>query len=497
MAEMEHPTGKHYIDGHWVMGSGKPFQSINPANHETIWQGCVATPAEVSAAFEAARHANPTWAKLSLETRMTHLKAFASLIEKQSDTLSQLIALETGKPFWEAQTETSAVIQKIELSIRAYHERTSPSITETSDTQNCLRYKPHGITAVLGAFNFPAHLSNGHIVPALLAGNTIVYKPSEHTPFVAEFITQCWHNSGLPKGVLNLVQGNAETAHALIESPVHAVCFTGSYQAGLSIHKQLSARPEVLLALEMGGNNPLVIDNGLKDIKAAVYNTLLSAFITTGQRCTSARRLILPKTATGDMFLKALLKASSTLSIGASNNKPEPFMGPLIHPNQALKHINAQENLIQLGAKPLLKMKAYEENSAFVSPGILEMQAVSSSPDEEIFAPLIQVYYFDDFDEALHLANQTKYGLAAALFSDSKARYDAFYQQVSAGLINWNRPTTGASSALPFGGIGCSGNHHPSAYFAADYSAYPIASLEGHALNLPDNLLPGIHLEGL
>ncbi len=497
MSKMHQPTGEHYIDGHWVIGSGPPLTSINPTNNQTIWHGHAATSAEVAAAFEAALHTSNTWANLKLSARIAHLEQFATCIQQHSKQLSHLIALETGKPLWEAATETAAVIQKIKLSMSAYQERTNTTITQTDETKQCLRYKPHGVVAVLGAFNFPAHLSNGHIVPALLAGNTVVYKPSGHTPLIAEFITQCWHDSGLPKGVLNLIQGHAETAHALIESPINTVCFTGSYQTGLSIHQQLSARPEVLLALEMGGNNPLIIDDKIKNIKAAVYNTLLSSFLTTGQRCTSARRLIIPNTPTGEQFLQALLTTTQALKIGAPSDTPEPFMGPVIHPNQALKHLNAQENLITLGAIPLLKMQIKQENSAFITPSILDMQAVYSPPDEEIFGPLLQLYRYNDFDEALNLANQTKYGLAAGLFSDNPAHYEQFYQTVRAGLINWNRPTTGASSALPFGGIGHSGNHHPSAYFAADYVAYPIASLEGSAQNLPDKPLPGIHLESI
>ncbi len=495
MAIMHESTGKQYIDGHWIQGSGRAFHSINPANHTVIWNGTCATSPEVAATFEAALHAHKTWAHLSLEARITHLKQFAASIKTHSEQLTTCIALETGKPCWEAKTETAAVIQKIQLSIDAYNARTSPITTKTDEATQCLRYKPHGVVAVLGAFNFPAHLSNGHIVPALLAGNTVVYKPSEHTPCTAELITRCWHDSGLPSGVLNLIQGDAETAHALLQLPVKVVCFTGSYPTGLSIHQQFSARPEVLLALEMGGNNPLIVDETLKDVPAAVYHTLLSSFLTTGQRCTSARRLMIPDNHTGDSFLKQLLSAAKALVIGAPNDTPEPFMGPLIHPNQAKNVLNAEMQLISLGASPLLKMHLFEENSAFITPGILDMQAVYKPIDEEIFGPLIQVYRYQHFEEAIEHANQTRYGLAAGLLGDNKTHYEMFYQNIQAGLINWNRPTTGASSSLPFGGIGHSGNHHPSAYFAADYVAYPTASLESDILCLPKNQLPGIQLE--
>ena len=207
----------HYINGHWVHGSGTAFSSQNPVNHHIVWQGNHATQQEVQAAYEAARKASQTWSSLSLEQRIEHLTRFAACVKTKEKSLTELISLETGKPLWEAATETAAVIQKIALSIQAYRERTATHITPSTEINTCLRYKPHGVIAVLGAFNFPAHLSNGHIVPALLAGNTVVYKPSEHTPAVAERVMRFWHESGLPQGVLNCIQGDPKTAQYLLQ----------------------------------------------------------------------------------------------------------------------------------------------------------------------------------------------------------------------------------------------------------------------------------------
>lgn len=492
--ELPKATGKHYIDGHWIAGSGKHFESINPCHAHCVWQGHIGTSAEAGAAFEAAKRAQINWGHLSWETRASYLETFANTVLKKKAILVHLISLETGKPLWEAETEADAVIQKIKLTIEAYQTRICSQFSQTETTRHHLGYKPHGVVVVLGAFNFPAHLSNGHIIPSLLSGNTVIYKPSEYTPLVAEFITQCFHESELPQGVLNLIQGDPTTAKALIALPIQVVCFTGSYATGVKIHQQLSARPEVLLALEMGGNNPLVIDEKLDNIDAAVYLTLLSAYLTTGQRCTSARRLIIPNNKTGSTFLNALQKAMHHLVIGPPENIPTPFMGPIIRPTQAMKHLNAAANLIYLGAEPITPMQIITENSGFLSPGLLDMKKVHQPPDEEIFAPLLTLYRYDDFDEALALANQTKYGLVAGLFSDSEARFHKFYQTVRAGLINWNTATIGASSRLPFGGIGRSGNHRPSGYFAVDYAAYPIASLETDKLSIPNRLLPGVQL---
>lgn len=490
---LNHNQAHHYIDGRWISGEGSAFASINPADNSEIWHGRIATDWEVERAFHAARQALPAWSSLTVEERANYLQRFAKEVEIRRQELAYLISLETGKPLWESLTEVTAVIGKINFSIQAYQERTSEKQSTTPDATASLRYKPHGIVAVLGAFNFPAHLSNGHIVPALLAGNTVLYKPSELTPAVAQLIIQCWHESGLPQGVINCLQGDASTGKAILSADIQGVYFTGSYPTGKKIHQHFSDRPEVILALEMGGNNPLIIDE-VKDLNAAVYYSLLSTMITAGQRCTCARRVFIPNTSSGNQFLSLFMKAAKAINIGRFNEKPEPFMGPVISKEHALAHLEAQKQLINLGGEALLPMKLLEENTGFLSAGLIDMTGVTHAPDEEIFAPLVQIYRYDSFEEALIQANRTNYGLAAGLLSDSKANYQLFFNTIRAGLVNWNRATTGAASTLPFGGVGHSGNHRPSAWFAADYCAWPVASLEQAELTLPGQLLPGLEI---
>lgn len=487
-------SGKHYINGHWQQGQGQALLSSNPADSSPIWHGTTATQDEVMQASRAAHLAVASWASLTFENRANYAKNFAQLIEKRRQELAYLIALETGKPLWEARTEVSAVVGKVNLSIQAYQERNAEKQNTTPDAMACLRFKPHGVVAILGPFNFPAHLSNGHIVPALLAGNTILYKPSELAPAVAELIMQCWHDSGIPAGVINCLQGDASCGKALLDTDLQAVFFTGSYRTGKLIHQHFSERPEVLLALEMGGNNPLVIDE-VSNIPAALYQTLLSTLITAGQRCSCARRVFIADNEAGDQFLKHFIRACQKIKIGRFSEQPEPFMGPVISYEHALIHLKAQQDLIDNGGESLLKMSLLADKSGFLSAGIADMTQSTKVVDEEIFAPLVQIYRYHDFDEALSLANQTRYGLVAGLLSDRPEHYERFYRSMRAGLINWNRPTTGAVSSLPFGGVGLSGNNRPSAYFAADYCAYPVASLEQSLLTTPAQLLPGIDLE--
>ncbi|MBA2652563.1 MAG: succinylglutamate-semialdehyde dehydrogenase [Tatlockia sp.] len=487
-------TENHYINGHWVEGQGENFVSKNPADGSIVWQGTIASSADVLAANTAAQDALSSWSSLDFATRANYLNRFAKEVEAKREKLAYLIGLETGKPLWEAHTEVSSVVAKVKISIEAYLERNAEKQSEAADAKAFIRYKPYGVAAILGAFNFPAHLSNSHIVPALLAGNTVVYKPSELTPGVAQFIIQCWHESDLPAGVINCIQGDATAGKALLLSDIQAVYFTGSYQTGVKIHQQFSDKPEVILALEMGGNNPLIIDEGA-NISAAVYHSLLSTMITAGQRCTCARRLFIPKSPYGDAFLNQFINACKRLRVGKFNEQPEPFMGPVISYNHANGYLKMQKDLIQNGGEPLLEMRKLAKDTGFLSPGIIDMTKATKLIDEEIFAPLVQVYRYLNFEEAIVLANKTRYGLSAGLISENLERFNYFYKKIRAGLINWNRPTTGALSSLPFGGVGCSGNNRPSAYFAADYCSYPIASLEQPHITLPAQLLPGIDLE--
>lgn len=487
--------GQHYLAGKWRSSEGETFTSINPVTNEVLWQGNQAGAPEVEEAFLAAQQALAEWAVMPLSGRAQFLQNFAQLIEQRAEKLTLLISMETGKPLWESATEVASVAAKIPLSLQAFQQRSAEKHTQTAEAKASLRYKPHGVVAILGAFNFPAHLSNGHIVPALLAGNTVIYKPSELTPATAEFILECWQDSGLPAGVLNGIQGDARTGRLLLNCDIKGVFFTGSYQVGKTIHQHFSERPEVILALEMGGNNPLVIDE-VKDLDAAVYNTILSSYISAGQRCTCARRVYLPDNAYGDGLLNRLMTATAKIKVGACNDKPEPFMGSVIRYQHAVKHLEAQQQLLKSGGVALLPMTLLRPHTGLLSPGIIDMSGVPEPPDEEIFAPLIQLFRCNSFDEALIRANQTRYGLACGLLSDSPYRFEQFYQSMRSGLINWNRPTTGASGTLPFGGTGKSGNHRPSAFFAADYCSYPVAGMEAAELTIPAQLLPGISLDG-
>ncbi|MDD3179291.1 MAG: succinylglutamate-semialdehyde dehydrogenase [Opitutaceae bacterium] len=464
------------------------FSSRNPATGEIVWTGPAGTPDDVDRAVHAARQAFPRWSHLPLTEREAHLRAFAAKLEARKDRLAEAISREVGKPTWEALSEVQTMITKVEFSVTAHAQR----CTEFAGGPAVTRFRPHGVVAVLGPFNFPGHLPNGHIVPALLAGNTVVFKPSKYAPLIAEVTTAVWHDSRLPAGVFNLVQSGPEIGAALARHDgINGLYFTGSSQTGLGLAEAFARTPERILALEMGGNNPLVVWQA-RDLRAAALLTVQSAYLSAGQRCTCARRLIVPDDATGAAFLTELVRRIGGIRVGAYTDRPEPFMGPVINAQAAREILQYQDSLLAHQGRPLVRARLLKEGTGLLTPGLIDVTAVPRRDDGEIFGPLLQVIRVGDFAAAMEEANRTCYGLAAGLISDDRILYERFRDEVRAGIINWNQPLTGASGAAPFGGVGRSGNHRPSAYFAADYCSYPVASIEVPELKLPTRLPPGL-----
>ncbi|WP_233071940.1 succinylglutamate-semialdehyde dehydrogenase [Motilimonas eburnea] len=482
----------HLINGIWLEGRGEPIVSVNPANNDICWQDLSADADQVAQAVQAARDAFSSWSQTSFAEREVLVSQFANKLTKAKGMLAQVIAKETGKPLWESETEVAAMIGKIAISIKAFKERSGEIENPIPDARAFVRHKPHGVVAVFGPYNFPGHLPNGHIVPALLAGNTVVFKPSELTPQTAEITLGLWLQAGLPEGVINLIQGDVATGQALAsQKDIDGLFFTGSSRTGLLLHQQFAHQPEKILALEMGGNNPLVVA-GVTDIRAAVYHIIQSAYLTAGQRCTCARRLFLPSNEQGDRLLSDLIKAVKSIKVDNFDAQPQPFMGAVISYDAAQKLLDAQQQLLKLGGQALVPMALLRKNTGLLSPGLIDVSAIDELPDEEYFGPLLQVIRYQTFEQAIAMANNTRFGLAAGLLADDESLYRTFYQQIRAGIVNWNKPLTGASSAAPFGGIGASGNHRPSAYYAADYCSYPVASVEVEQLSLPSSLVPGL-----
>ena len=495
MSTIDYSTENQFINGKWQVGLGHNVTSLNPARNEVIWQGKTASKEQVNEAITSARTAFEAWANISLEARIEVVNNFAQKLTDNKEAMAHTIAMETGKPLWETLGEVGAMIGKINISVNAYNERTGTVENPMPGAKAFIRHKPHGVVAIFGPYNFPGHLPNGHIVPALIAGNTVVFKPSELTPKVAEEVLKLWQAAGLPNGVINLVQGEVETGKALASNKmIDGLFFTGSSTTGHILHQQFGGQPGKILALEMGGNNPLIVKD-ISDVNAVVHDIVQSAFVTTGQRCTCARRLFIEAGEQGDAIMAKLVEVTKALTVGYYDDEEQPFLGSMISEDAALGLVSAQAKLLELGANSIVELKHLEKGTGFVSPGIVDVTNITNDvPDEEYFGPLLKVYRYTDFDAAIDEGNNTGFGLSAGLLSDSEDLYNHFFKRIRAGIVNWNKPITGASSAAPFGGIGASGNHRASAFYAADYCAYPIASVEAPKVSLPATLSPGIKL---
>ncbi|MDB5683084.1 MAG: succinylglutamic semialdehyde dehydrogenase [Sphingomonas bacterium] len=449
--------------------------SCEPATGAVLWRGMTG---DVDEEVGQARGAWADWAARAVTVRMETMRRFANTVRARANAFADLIARETGKPLWEARTEVEAVIAKVEISITAYSQRTAQHHMEGAlGVRTAIRHKPHGVLAVLGPYNFPAHLPNGHIVPALIAGNAVVFKPSEKTPATGEFLVDCYHAAGIPPNVVGFLPGGAAEGAALARHPgIDGLLFTGSAATGMALHRAFAETPQKILALELGGNNPLVIWD-TPDIHTAAIIAVQSAFLSAGQRCTAARRLIV-RDGAHEPLIQEIGNIMDRLIVGAPHDSPAPFMGPLIDNSAADQVEEAFLGLIMKGGRPIKHLDRPSADSPFLSPALIDVTAVADRPDVEIFGPVLQVVRVPDFDAAIAEANATRYGLSASLVGGTPELYNRFWGSIRAGVVNWNRPTNGAPSNAPFGGIGLSGNHRPGALYAADYCAYPVASSE-------------------
>ena len=449
--------------------------SFEPATGAELWRG---QSSDVDREVSAAREAWPNWAAAPLSDRIERVRGFANRVRADLEKFADLIARETGKPLWEARTEVESVVKKVDISVKAYADRTSQRRIEGKiGSRSALRHKPHGVLAVLGPYNFPAHLPNGHIVPALIAGNAIVFKPSEKTPATGQMLVDYYHRAGIPAGVVRIAHGGPDTGKALsIHPQIDGLLFTGSAQTGIALNRQFAQRPDKILALEMGGNNPIIVWDA-RDIHSAAVLVVQSAFLSAGQRCTAARRLIVRD----DMFdsvISEVKKITERLVIGDPHGEPPPFMGPVIDNDVRDNLVESFLALMSRGGKPIKHMAVPIQGRPFLSPGIIDVTEMRDRPDIELFGPLLQVIRVANFEAAIAEANNTRFGLSASLIGGTPEQYDEFWANSRAGIVNWNAPTNGASSSAPFGGVGLSGNHRPSAYYAADYCAYPVVSSE-------------------
>jgi succinylglutamic semialdehyde dehydrogenase len=467
-----------YIDGAFRPLSGDAIATRDPARPSgVVWTGSP-VPSHAEEAVAAARRALPAWSARPFDDRRAHLEKWRETCVRHAARLSAAISREVGKVRWEADLEAKIVAEKVAITLedRVLARVAGFEVAAGAGKTGLCTFKPHGVMTVLGPYNFPAHLPNGHIVPALLLGNTVVFKPSEKGASVGQLMAELAHEAGFPAGVFNVVQGGGAIASRLATHPeVDGVLFTGSFPVGRRILEANLDTPGRLVALEMGGSNPAVV-TAKADLRRAAIECVRAAFATTGQRCTCTRRIVVEESV-ADRFVPMVLKLASTLVIAAADDGVPAFMGPLVTGDARDAVLRAQARLAAQG-RLLLEASPLDRDGFFLSPGAVEIARFERrSDEEEIFGPFVQISRAADLDDAIVQANATGFGLAASLFSEDRAEWEAFFAGTRAGCINWNAGTAGASSKLPFGGLGRSGNHRPAGAFAVDAVAYPVATM--------------------
>ena len=444
---------------------------------------------QADAAVAAAREAQPAFAACPSGDREQLVRRIGAVLKDHEEELARAIALDVGKPLWEARTEAQACSAKAASTADEGMKLVSPFPAPGQPGAEC-RFRPLGVLAVLGPFNFPVHLPNGHILPALACGNAVVFKPSDVAPHAAEVYARCLDQAGVPRGLFNLVQGGPAVGAALAaHEGVDGILFTGSWAVGQAIQKANQGRTK-LLALEMGGKNAAVVLADA-DLEKAAYDVLFSAFVSAGQRCTAASRAIV----VGDArrFAQRIVQLARKLSIGHPLDEGV-FMGPLASPAALEKFergIRAAEAETLLDAH---RLQPRGLEGCYVSPSVhfVGQRRSSAYEREELFGPDLAVYPAGSEEEALQIANATDYGLAASVHTRSEQAFDRCQRALECGVVNWNAPTVGASGRLPFGGLKRSGNHRPAALWSTLYCSAPVAVLRGDGAFDRNKLAPGV-----
>ncbi len=446
-------------------------------------------PSEVSEAVGCARAAQPAWDALGFEARAAVLRRFRDIATGGREELARLIAREMGKAIWDARGEAALVPAKVDVTLGE-----GMAAVRTMEPAPGARatFHPRGVLAVLGPFNFPAHLPNGHIVPALATGNTVVFKPSESTPAVGAWLVEAFTRAGLPPGVLNLVQGRAETGRALGAHPdVDGVLFTGSWSVGRKLKEMVLDQPGKLLALEMGGKNAMIVLEDA-DLDLAASEAALSICATTGQRCSCASRLFVHHRVI-DAFTDRLTGLLEGISIGPPLQE-DVFMGPLVSAAAAERVARYRERARETAGERSVQIDRGRP-SPYVGPGLMRFAESAQMHDyqrDEIFGPEAALYPIADLEEGISCTNDSDYGLVASVMTRDRSRYEHAIGRVRTGLLNWNKGTIGASGRLPFGGRARSGNDRPAGISAALYCTTPQSHLENDAGYDPEALPPGM-----
>ena len=453
--------------------SSKKFKDhISPADRD---DKIFCVPAQSSPlrelVFKKGKSAYLRWSKLSLKQRVTKLQPLKEIITKKWTDLSGTISRETGKPLWESEVELKAVLGKIDFVLGPGLDRIK--VKKIPKAQGQIRFKSRGLLLVIGPFNFPIHLPLGQILPALVAGNSVIFKPSEKTPASGQNVAEMFHQLQLPEGVFQMIQGGSGVSKKLsCHKQCDGVLFTGSFEVGQKIKEALVKHYDKILALEMGGYNSALIWD-YKNKALALEETIKGCFLSAGQRCSSTSQILVHKNRSEE-FIKDFVEMAKSVSVNHWSRNP--FMGPVINELAVKRFFVLQKKIIKEGGEILLEGKRLKKNGYYVTPGIYKMNPKKSKPaTKETFTPQVIFYEVESLDQAVELINYSGYGLVLSLFTNNSLVREEIFHRAKVGLINYNLSTIGASPWLPFGGLGKSGNDRPAGSFAFDFCVSPVA----------------------
>lgn len=462
---------QNYIDGEWrSAASDTTFSVSNPARPSNIiGRFPESSASDVDAAISAAATALSSWDQHPAPQRGKLLRQAGDLLRERKADIARAMTREMGKPVFETKGDVQEAIDT------AYHAasetrrlfgRTVPS--ELPNKMNMSIRRPVGVCGIITAWNFPVAVPSWKILPALAAGNTVVFKPSEEAPQSGLLFVKTLLDAGIPDGVLNVVHGDGETGRHLVEhAKVDAVGFTGSYDTGTSI-AETCGRLNKRVSLEMGGKNPMIVMDDA-DLDLALEGAIWGAYGTTGQRCTATSRLIC-HTAVHDELVSMIKKDAAALTLGDGLHG-ETDVGPLINEN-ALNKVKRYVALgreegahCSLGGTPT---SPDDLNGHFFEPTLFTGVAPDLTiAQDEIFGPVLTVFRVNSYDEAVRVANNTRYGLSSSIYTtDVETSYRAM-RDLEAGITYVNGPTIGAEAHMPFGGVKDTGNGHRDGGWAA------------------------------
>ncbi|XVJ52282.1 MAG: aldehyde dehydrogenase family protein [Vampirovibrio sp.] len=461
-------TGLNYINGVWQASlDGKTFEKASPNNPLDVLGVFPASGEEdVNLAVKAAKQAYPAWKATPAPARGELLVKVAQVLEKRKRVISREMTQEMGKSWVEAEGDIQEAIDMAYFVAgegRRLHGYTTPS--ELPDKWAMTLRQPIGVCGLITPWNFPMAVPSWKIFPCLLAGNTAVFKPSEEAPLMGQRLVEIFEEVGLPKGVLNLVQGSGQRAgQALVNHPdVRLISFTGSSQTGASVAAACGAQLK-RVALELGGKNACIVMDDA-DLDLAAQGIAWGAFGTSGQRCTATSRLLV-QSSVQDALMQRLLVETEKLVVGDTTEGAD--IGPLIHEAHLNQVLSAIETARQEGARLRCGGQRLAQAGYFVAPTILDqVTPVMSIAQKEVFGPVLSVMSFERLEEALALANDVDFGLSSSIFTQNMSHAFKAVEGLEAGLTYVNAPSIGAEVHLPFGGVKRTGNGHREAGTAA------------------------------